>query len=66
MSSRRYPAIEHTLIWVNPATPDLSRELGFDRYPDSVVPGPGGTALHFVTFPPGAAFADPSFDGKAA
>jgi mannose-6-phosphate isomerase-like protein (cupin superfamily) len=60
------PGYEHTLIWVNPETPDLSREQRFDRYPDSVVPGPGGTALHFVTFPPGAAFADPSFDGKAA
>jgi mannose-6-phosphate isomerase-like protein (cupin superfamily) len=51
---------------VNPATPDLGTEQRFDRYPDSVVPGPGGTALHFVTFPPGAAFADPSFDAQAA
>ena len=60
------PGYEHTLIWVNPATPVLSTEQRFDRYPDSVVPGPGGTALHFVTFPPGAAFADPSFDAQAA
>jgi hypothetical protein len=60
------PGYLHTLIWVNPATPDLSQEQRFDRYPDSVVPGPGGTALHFVTFPPGAAFADPSFDAQAA
>ncbi len=37
-----------------------------DYYPDSVVPGPGGTSLHFVTFPPASAFADPSFDGEAA
>jgi len=44
------PGYEHTLIWVNPATPDLSNEQRFDRYPDSVVPGPGGTSLHFVTF----------------
>ena len=29
---------EHTLIWVNPATPDLSKDQKFDRYPDSVVP----------------------------
>jgi mannose-6-phosphate isomerase-like protein (cupin superfamily) len=57
---------EHTLIWLNPATPDLSKEQRFDSYPDSVVPGPGGTSLHFVTFPPGSAFADPSFDGEAA
>jgi hypothetical protein len=60
------PGYEHTLIWVNPAPPDLSKEQRFDSYPDSVVPGPGGTSLHFVTFPPGSVFADPSFDGEAA
>jgi mannose-6-phosphate isomerase-like protein (cupin superfamily) len=57
---------EHTLIWVNPAIPDLREEQRFHEYPDSVVPGPGGTSLHFVTFPPGSAFADPSFDAEAA
>ncbi len=60
------PGYEHTLIWVNPATPDLSKEQRFDSYPDSVVPGPGGTSLHFVTFPPSSVFAHPSFDGEAA
>jgi mannose-6-phosphate isomerase-like protein (cupin superfamily) len=60
------PGYEHTLIWVNPTTPDLSKEQRFDRYPESVVPGPGGTSLHFVTFPPGSVFTDPSFDGEAA
>jgi hypothetical protein len=60
------PGYEHTLIWVNPATPDLSTEQRIDRNPDSVVPGPGGTSLHFVTFPPGSVFADPSFDAEAA
>ncbi len=40
---RTVPGYEHTLIWVNAATPDLSKEQRFDRYPDSVVPGPGGT-----------------------
>jgi mannose-6-phosphate isomerase-like protein (cupin superfamily) len=60
------PGYEHTLMWVNPTIPDLSTEQRFDRYPDSVVPGPGGTSLHFVTFPPGSVFADPSFDGEAA
>jgi hypothetical protein len=60
------PGYEHTLIWVNPATPDLSKEQRFNSYPDSVVPGPGGTSLHFVTFPPSSVFADPSFDGEAA
>jgi hypothetical protein len=60
------PGYEHTLVWVNPATPDLSKEQRFDRYPDSVVPGPGGTSLHFVTLPPGSVYADPAFDGEAA
>jgi mannose-6-phosphate isomerase-like protein (cupin superfamily) len=60
------PGYEHTLIWVNPTTPDLSKAQRFDGYPDSVVPGPGGTSLHFVTFPPAAVFADPSFDSEAA
>jgi hypothetical protein len=60
------PGYAHTLIWLNAATPDLSKEQRFDSYPDSVVPGPGGTSLHFVTFPPDSAFADPSFDGAAA
>lgn len=60
------PGYEHTLIWVTPATPDLSKQQRLDSYPASVVPGPGGTSLHFVTFPPGSVFADPSFDGKAA
>jgi len=60
------PGYEHTLIWVNAATPDLGKEQRFDGYPDSVVPGPGGTSLHLVTFPPASVFSDPSFDGDAA
>jgi hypothetical protein len=60
------PGYEHTLIWINTVTPDLSKEQRLDHYPDSVVPGPGGTSLHFVTFPPASVFADPSFDGEAA
>ena len=60
------PGYEHTFMWLNPAIPDLSNEQRCDRYPDSVVPGPGGTSLHFVKFPPGSVFADPSFDGEAA
>ena len=55
---RTVPGYEHTLIWVNAATPDLSKEQGFGRYPDSVVPGPGGTSLHFVSFPPASVFSD--------
>src|SRR6202035_1534068 len=60
------PGYEHTLVWVNPTTPDLREEQRFDRYPESVVPGPGGTSLHFVTFPPLGTFAGPSFDGEAS
>jgi hypothetical protein len=60
------PGYEHTLLWINPAIPDLSEEQRFDRYPPSVVPGPGGTSLHFVTFPPGSVFADPFFDAEAS
>jgi mannose-6-phosphate isomerase-like protein (cupin superfamily) len=54
------------LAWVNPTTPDLREEQRFDRYPESVVPGPGGTSLHFVTFPPSSVVADAAFDGEAA
>jgi len=60
------PGYEHTFIWVNQTTPDLLTEPRLDCYPDSVVPGPGGTSLHFVTFPPSTVFAEPSFDGAAA
>jgi mannose-6-phosphate isomerase-like protein (cupin superfamily) len=60
------PGYHHTLIWVNPAAPDLSKEQRFDSYPGSVVPGPGGTSLHFVTLPPSSVFADPYFDAQAA
>jgi mannose-6-phosphate isomerase-like protein (cupin superfamily) len=60
------PGYKHTLMWVNAVTPDLGKEQTFDSYPDSIVPGPGGTSLHFVTFPPASVFSDPSFDGEAA
>jgi hypothetical protein len=30
------PGYEHTLVWVNATTPDLSKEQRFDQYPDSV------------------------------
>lgn len=63
---RSVPGYLHTLVWVNATTPDLREEQKFDHYPESVVPGPGGTSLHFVTFPPGAVFAAPSFDQEAA
>ena len=65
MSSKLFPATRTHSLSVNPATPDVSKEQRFDDYPDSVAPGPGGTSLHFVTFPPGSVFADPSFDAEA-
>jgi hypothetical protein len=60
------PGYEHTLVWVDPSTPNLPSGQGFVRYPASVVPGPGGTSLHFVTFPPTSVLTEPSFDGEAA
>jgi hypothetical protein len=60
------PGYERTFIWVNAGTPDLSKDQRFDRYPDSVVPGPGGTSLHVVTFPLASVFSGPTFDGEAA
>src|SRR5207237_1535322 len=56
----------HTPFWVDAATPYLCKEQKFDRYPDSVVPGPCGTSLHFVTFPPSSVCSEPSFDSEAA
>src|SRR5260370_12307962 len=53
-------------MWVNPTARDHRKGQRLDRYPDSIVPGPGGTSLHFVMFPPRSVFADPSFDGEAA
>jgi mannose-6-phosphate isomerase-like protein (cupin superfamily) len=60
------PGYEHTLVWIDPTTPDLRNGQRFVGYPASFVPGPGGTSLHFVTFPPSSVFASPSFDGEAA
>jgi hypothetical protein len=42
------PGYEHTLMWINPAIPDLSDEQRFNRYPDSVVPGADGTSLREI------------------
>jgi hypothetical protein len=60
------PGYIHRLVWVNSSIPDLSQQQKMDGYPESVVPGPGGTSLHIVTFPPSSVFEDPSFDGNAA
>jgi hypothetical protein len=45
------PGYFHSLVWINPAIPDLKKKQTFDRYPDSVVPGPGGSSFHVVTYP---------------
>ena len=60
------PGYIHRLVWANLSIPDLSQQQKMDSYPESVVPGPGGTSFHIVTFPPGSVFKDPSFDGNAA
>jgi uncharacterized cupin superfamily protein len=60
------PGYEHALVWLNDGIPDLSRETERTSDPQSVVPGPGGTSLHIVTFPPDSVASAPSFDGKAA
>jgi hypothetical protein len=46
------PGYMHRLVWANLSIPDLSQQQKMDSYPESVVPGPGGTSLHIVTFPP--------------
>jgi mannose-6-phosphate isomerase-like protein (cupin superfamily) len=56
------PGYEHTLIWASDGIPDLRKEPAQPDYPASVVPGPGGTVLHIVTFPPESA----SIDQQAA
>jgi hypothetical protein len=63
---RSIPGYEHTLVWMNDGIPDLGREQGMSVYPHSVVPGPGGTVMHIVTFPPASVMASPSFDAAAA
>src|ERR1700719_4248666 len=60
------PGYIHRLVWANSSVPDLSQQQRMDSYPESVVPGPGGTSLHIVTFPPSSVFEDPSCDGQAA
>jgi hypothetical protein len=60
------PGYEHTLIWMNAGVPDLRHEQKPAEYPKSVLPGPGGTTMHIVAFPPEAVMASPSFDSHAA
>jgi mannose-6-phosphate isomerase-like protein (cupin superfamily) len=60
------PGYEHTLIWASAGIPDLSQEPKLTGYPSSVVPGPGGTTMHFVTYPPDSVSRNPSLDHAAA
>jgi len=57
------PGYEHTLIWANIDIPDLSQEQKQAGYPRTIIPRPGGTTMHFVTYPPD--FSDPSLDHHA-
>ena len=45
------PGFEHTLLWENRGIPDLSQEQKPGPYPQSLIPGPGGSTLHIVTYP---------------
>jgi len=60
------PGYEHTLIWANSDIPDLNQEQKQADYPSSIIPGPSGTSMHFVTYPPDSVFRDPSLDDQAA
>ncbi|HEX4169690.1 MAG TPA: hypothetical protein VHZ55_29860 [Bryobacteraceae bacterium] len=60
------PGYEHTLIWVTQLPLTNARSKASIATRTQLFPGPGGTSLHFVTFPPGSVVADPSFDGEAA
>ncbi|AMK24671.1 cupin domain-containing protein [Sphingobium sp. SJ10-10] len=56
------PGFSITMLWQTaPAA-----EPGRTPHISSIIPGPGGTALLFVTFPPDAVMADPRFDPNAA
>ena len=46
------PGYIHRLVWANLSIPDLSHRQEMDSYPDSVVPGPGGTILLSLRFRP--------------
>jgi hypothetical protein len=48
------PGFEHTLLWENQGIPDLTLEQKPGPYPQSLIPGPGGSTLHVVTYPPNA------------
>jgi len=46
------PGYVHRLVWANSSIPDLSQKQEMDRYPESVVHGPGGQAFISLPFHP--------------
>jgi quercetin dioxygenase-like cupin family protein len=59
------PGMSETLVWETRPDEPLTTE---DPTPTaaSMVPGPGGTMLKIVVFPPDTVFADAAFDAEAA
>jgi mannose-6-phosphate isomerase-like protein (cupin superfamily) len=60
------PGFEHTLLWENQGIPDLTLEQKPGCYPQSLIPGPGGSTLHVVTYPPDEGLKDHTLDFAAA
>jgi hypothetical protein len=61
------PGFETTLVWETVAGTQVpARELNPAPKATSWVPGPGGTNLMFVSFPPDSVMGSPSFDPAAA
>jgi len=60
------PGFSETLVWATEPGAPLDTS-GTDSTPQvtSYVPGPGGTRLLAMTFPPDAVYARPEFDGAA-
>jgi hypothetical protein len=60
------PGFEHTLLWENLGIPDLSQDQKPGSYPQSLIPGPGGSTLHIVKYPPAGVLEDQTLDFAAA
>ena len=60
------PGYEHTFLWATDGVPDLTRTQAPPIRPRSVVPGPGGSTLQMVSFPPVSVMASPTFDREAS
>jgi hypothetical protein len=61
------PQMNQTVIWMTePGEKIADSTEDRSATASSILPGPGGTTLVMVTFPPGSVFASPDFDGAAA